>query len=115
MYRARTIVAVATMILAVSGVASADEITTTGDKIKMTDVYKNNGSMRKVEVDGAEYWVPTPSSSENKLKKAAGNACCAVSLEVTQNDEISHVDVRCNKRVRPVRRPLRPGLYLPYD
>jgi len=51
------------------------EITTTGDKIKMTDVYKNNGSMRKVEVDGAECWVPTPSSSERKLKKAAGNAC----------------------------------------
>ena len=111
MYRVRTIVAAATMVLAVSGVASADEITTTGDKIEMTDVYKNNGSMRKVEVGGAEYWVSTPSTSENKLKKAAGNACCTVSLEVTQNGEISHVDVRCKKRVRPVR----PGPYLPYN
>lgn len=111
MCRGTTILAAAAMILAVSGIAYAAEITATGDKITMTDVYKNNGSMRKVDVGGAEYWVPTPSSSENKLKKAAGRVRCTVTLEVTQNDEISRVDVRCNKRVRPVR----PGLYLPYD
>ena len=102
MYRTPTIMTAAWMILAVSGVATADQINTTGDKIKLTDTYKNNGSMRKVEVDGAEYWVPTPSSSERKLKKAAGNACCKVTLEVTQNDEISQVDVRCTRRRRPV-------------
>ena len=102
MYRTLTILTAAWMIFSVSGVASADQINTTGDKIKLTDTYKNNGSMRKVEVDGAEYWVPTPSSSERKLKKAEGNACCKVTIKATQHDEISHVKVRCMQRRRPV-------------
>ena len=107
MYRTLTILTAAWLIFSVSGVASADQINTTGDKIKLTDIYKNNGSMRKVEVDDAECWVPTPSSHERKLKKAAGNACCKVTMQVTQNDEISQVKVRCLQRYRPVQ----PGPY----
>lgn len=106
-FRTMAIVTAALMMLVTSGIAFADELKTTGDKIKLTDIYKNDSSMRKVEVDGDEYWVPTPSSSERKLKKAAGNSCCQVTLEVTQNDEISHVDIRCIKRRRPAK-PKRP-------
>lgn len=102
-FRTLAIVTATLMILVASGIALADELKTTGDKIKLTDIYKNGGSMRKVEVDGDEYWVPTPSSSERKLKKAVGNSCCQVTLEVTQNDEISHVDIRCIKRRRPAK------------
>lgn len=103
MYRVPIILVAVWTILTVSGVASAKQIDTTGDKITFTDIYKNNDSMRKVEVNGSEYWVPTPSSSERKLKKAEGNGCCKVTLQVTQNDEISQVNVRCTTRRRPIR------------
>ena len=89
-----TVFVITFVLTSICNTTWADTVTTTGDKITLTNTYKPDGS-RQVIVNGGTFWVPSPSTLENKLIGASGNACCKVTITYNNNRQITRVTVKC--------------------